>query len=204
MSPANDQSRTASMSPRCSSSWSPSLIDAAARVILRVTNCSGLRSDSWLLRIPEHAYSPLRWRRAPRIWCAASFAIAYWALVGRHSVSSRCGLLRRLRRRSPSRRRRTCCRRSRIGLEHRLQKRGARARDRLERLPADAPRRRGTNDGRGEVVELVRANLADRGLEAVDVPSRLTPHEPQALRAGARRSRAAGARANSRRIPVTS
>ncbi len=48
MSPANDQSRTASSEPSVSSSCSPSAIAAAPRVILRVTNRSGLRSDSWL------------------------------------------------------------------------------------------------------------------------------------------------------------
>ena len=48
MSPANDQSRVAVVSPTVSSSASPSLIAAAPRVILRVTKLSGRRSDSWL------------------------------------------------------------------------------------------------------------------------------------------------------------
>ena len=48
MSPANDQSRTASSEPSVSSLSSPSEIAAAARVIRRVTNRSGRRSDSWL------------------------------------------------------------------------------------------------------------------------------------------------------------
>ena len=59
MSPAKDQSRTACSGRRASApAASPSAIAAAARVIRRVTKCSGRRSDSWLKTMPELACRP--------------------------------------------------------------------------------------------------------------------------------------------------
>ena len=49
---AYPQSRVLSVFPRYSRSWTPALIRATARVILRVTNVSPRRGDSWLNRMP--------------------------------------------------------------------------------------------------------------------------------------------------------
>ena len=51
---AYPQSRIESMFPMYSRSCMPALIRATARVILRVTNVSPRRGDSWLKRIPLH------------------------------------------------------------------------------------------------------------------------------------------------------
>ena len=55
---AYPQSRTASMLPTHRLSSSPARIRAIARVILRVTNVSPRRGDSWLNKIPLTAKRP--------------------------------------------------------------------------------------------------------------------------------------------------
>ncbi|CPU64749.1 Uncharacterised protein [Mycobacteroides abscessus] len=57
-SAAYPQSRTASRLPRYRCCCRPALIAATARVILRVTNVSPRRGDSWLNRIPLTANMP--------------------------------------------------------------------------------------------------------------------------------------------------
>ena len=148
MSPANDQSRTAYRSPSSRlDRVRPSLISAAARVILRDTNGSGRRSDSWLYRIPEQAKTPV-------VGAQLADQLVGGELRGRIRVSRAArgcprsgGSPERRRTSRLTRRRRRACGRM---LAHGVEQRRGRTSDRRQLRPGAPTSRARTTAPRGD------------------------------------------------------
>ena len=161
-SPANDQSRTASSAPSVSSLSRPSAIAAAPRVIRRVTNCSGRRSDSWLKAIARAGVQAvvLAQRADELVRGELGDRVGRVRAAG---VCSFCGLSRASPKIAPEAA--TNTRAGAVELAHGLEDRRGRAGDRAHRLAGALPRG-GHERRRREVVDLVgaRRSMAARSV----------------------------------------